>query len=168
MLLQQQLQTLYVDNHGWLQGWLNKKTGCSYRASDLLHDTFVRLLARDELIQAQEPKAYLVVVAKRVLIDHWRRERIEKAYLDVLSQQPEQYAAGPEAHHMVVETLMEVDRLLDGLPVIVKRAFLYAQLDGLKQAEIAKQLNISVSTVKRYLVQAGVQCYFTQTVAASC
>ncbi len=164
MLVQEQLQALYVDNHGWLQGWLNKKTGCSYRASDLLHDTFVRLLARDECIQPKEPKAHLMVVAKRVLIDHWRRERIEKAYFDMLAQQPEEYVAGPEAHHIVVETLMEIDCLLDGLPVMVKRVFLYAQLDGLKQAEIAKKLDISVSTVKRYLVKAGVQCYFTSKV----
>ena len=165
MLLKEQMQSLYVDNCGWLQGWLNKKVGCSYKASDLLHDTFVRLLARDELIRAQEPKAHLMVVAKRVLIDHWRRESIEKAYLEVLSQQPELYTAGPEVHHLVVETLMEVDLLLDGLPVVVKQVFLYSQLDGLKQAEIAEKLTISVSTVKRYLVQASVQCYFAQTVS---
>jgi RNA polymerase sigma factor (sigma-70 family) len=164
MLVQEQLQALYVDNHGWLQGWLNKKTGCSYRASDLLHDTFVRLLARDECIQSKEPKAHLIVVAKRVLFDHWRRERIEKAYFDMLAQQPQEYVVGPESHHIVVETLMEIDSLLDGLPVIVKRVFLYAQLDGLKQAEIAKKLDISVSTVKRYLVKAGVQCYFISKV----
>jgi DNA-directed RNA polymerase specialized sigma24 family protein len=109
-----------------------------------------------------------MVVDKRVLIDHWRRESIEKAYLDVLSQQPEEYAAGPEAHYMVVETLMEIDLLLDGLPIMVKRVFLYAQLDGLKQAEIAKKLRISLSTVKRYLVQASVQCYFAETVTPSC
>jgi RNA polymerase sigma factor (sigma-70 family) len=164
MLLKEQIQILYVDNYGWL----NKKVGCSYRASDLLHDTFVRLLARDELIRAEEPKAHLMVVDKRVLIDHWRRESIEKAYLDVLSQQPEEYAAGPGAHYMVVETLMEIDLLLDGLPIMVKRVFLYAQLDGLKQAEIAKKLRISLSTVKRYLVQASVQCYFAETVTPSC
>ena len=121
MLLKKQIQILYVENNGWLQGWLNKKVSCSYRASDLLHDTFVRLLARDELIRAKEPKAHLMVVAKRVLIDHWRRESIEKAYLEVLSQQPEVYAAGPEANYMVIETLMEIDLLLDGLPIMVKR-----------------------------------------------
>ena len=30
----------------------------------------------------------------------------------------------------------------------------------MKQVDIAKKLNLSVSTVKRYLVQAASQCYF--------
>jgi RNA polymerase sigma-19 factor, ECF subfamily len=158
--VREQLQSLYVDNNGWLQGWLNKRLGCSFRSADLMHDTFLRLLARDEWLQAREPKAYLMTVAKRVLIDHWRRERVEKAYLDALMQIPVEYAPAPEEQHMLLETLQEIDCLLEGLPVVVKRAFLYAQLDGLKQMEIANKLNISVSTVKRYLIMAGTQCYF--------
>lgn len=161
--LREQIHSLYVDNHGWLQGWLNKKLGCSSRATDLLHDTFVRLLARDEVIQVREPKAYLMVAAKRVLIDYWRRENVEKAYLEALKQQPEDYALAPEEQHILLETLLEIDHLLGRLPVVVKRAFLYSQLDGMKQAEIAAKLDVSVSTVKRYLVQAGTQCYFAMS-----
>lgn len=160
-VIREHLHTIYVENQGWLTGWLNKKLGCSHRAADLLHDTFMRLLARDELVKAQEPKAYLMTVAKRVLVDHWRRERIERAYLDALLQVPEDVAPSAEEQHLLLETLIEVDRLLSGLPVLVKRAFLYAQLDGFKQTEIATTLNISISTVKRYLVQAGTHCYFS-------
>ena len=61
---------------------------------------------------------------------------------------------------ILLETLQEIAELLDGLPVPVQRAFLMAQLDGLSQAEIAASLKISVTTVKRYLIRAGTQCYF--------
>lgn len=158
--LRDHVGSLYNDHQGWLHGWLRKKTGCPARAADLLHDTFVRLLALDELASPQRPRAYLATVAKRVLIDHWRRERVERAYLDALMQVPEEFAPNPEEQHLIVETLLEIDRRLAGLPVVVKRAFLYAQLDGLKQTEIADKLAISVSSVKRYLVQAYTQCYF--------
>jgi RNA polymerase sigma-70 factor (ECF subfamily) len=50
------------------------------------------------------------------------------------------------------------------LPLDVKRAFLYAQLDGMKQQEIAEKLSVSVSTVKRYLGRAAAQCYFAISV----
>ena len=158
--LKAQLTALYAENQGWLQGWLHKKLGCSHRAADLLHDTFLRLMVRDQLIEARQPKAHLMVVAKRVLIDHWRRQQVEQAYLEALQHHPELTAPDPAEQHQLLETLLEIDQLLDGLPAPVKRAFLYAQMDGLKQAEIAEKLAISVSTVKRYLVQAGVQCYF--------
>lgn len=160
--LRAHLSQLYCGNQAWLKGWLHSKLGCSFRAADLLHDTFMRLLVREEVIQAKETKAFLTTIAKRVLIDHWRREQIEQAYQEALRQLPEVHAPDPAEQYIFLKTLLTIDKLLDGLPVVVKRAFLYSQLDGLKQNEIAEKLNISVSTVKRYLVQAGVQCYFAK------
>lgn len=162
-LLQQQVHSLYSRHHGWLHGWLRKKLGCSHRAADLAHDTFLRLLARDEPIAIDEPRAFLTTVAQRVLANHWRREQIERAYLEALAQVPAALSPSPEARAILLETLVDIDRLLSGLPAQVKRAFLYAQLDGLSQAEIAAELGISISTVKRHLVRAGAQCYFALT-----
>ena len=44
--LNQQVQTLYSEHHGWLQGWLQRKLGNRCDAADLAHDTFLRLLTR--------------------------------------------------------------------------------------------------------------------------
>ncbi|CAJ3589493.1 ECF subfamily RNA polymerase sigma factor [Burkholderia pseudomallei] len=150
--LQREIAALYTGHRGWLHGWLSKKLGCGERAADLVHDTFIRLLARDEPIDAAEPRAFLTTVAQRVLYNHWRRERLERAYLDALAQWPEAVAPSPETRAVLFETLVEVDRMLDGLPAVVRRAFLLAQL--------AAELRVSLATVKRYLVKAGAQCYF--------
>lgn len=158
--LHQEIITLYSDHHGWLQGWLRKKLGDASKAADLAHDTFLRLLAREELIAAREPRAFLTTVAQRVLFNYWRREELERAYLNALMHIPEAQAPSPEERAILLETLIEIDRMLDGLPIPVKRAFLHAQLDDMSHAEIAAELNISITTVKRHLVRAGVQCYF--------
>ena len=154
------IENLYSNHQGWLRGWLYSKLGCSHRAADLTHDTFIRLLTKSELPSLNEPRAFLTTVAKRVLSNHWRRERLETAYLDALANQPEEVAISPEEQSLLMEVLLEIDRMLDGLPVIVRRVFLYAQLDGMAYAEIAAELDISVSTVKRYLRRAAMQCYF--------
>jgi len=159
-LLHGDVQTLYSNHHGWLQAWLRKKLGCAHRAADLAHDTFVRLLARDEPLALDEPRAFLTTVAQRVLFNHWRREQIERAYLEALAHRPEALAASPEERAVLLETLCEIDAQLNGLPIAVKRAFLLAQLDGASHADIATQLKISISTVKRHLVRAGTQCFF--------
>lgn len=158
--LHREIDALYTGHHAWLRGWLSRKLGCAHRAADLAHDTFMRLLARDEPIGADEPRAFLTTVAQRVLSNHWRREQIERAYLDALALRPEAHAPSPEERAVVLETLLDIDRLLDGLPLAAKRAFLLAQLDGLTQAEIARELGVSLATVKRYLVKAGTQCFF--------
>ena len=159
-----QLDRLYSDHHGWLHGWLSRKLGCHHRAADLAQDTFMRLLAREEALSLREPRAFLTTVARRVLSNHWRRERLEQAYLDTLSTLPQEQVPGVEERIMLLETLLEIDRLLDGLPVPVKRAFLYSQLDGLTHAQIGARLKLSVSTVKRHLIRAGAQCYFALAV----
>ncbi len=158
--LQREITALYSDHHGWLRGWLRKRLGDAHQAADLAHDTFIQLLTRDEPVAAREPRAFLTTVAQRVLANHWRRQQIERAYLEALALQPEAVAVSPEERAIVFETLLAVDRMLDGLPLPVKRAFLMSQLEDMSHADIANALEISVTTVKRYLVKAGTQCYF--------
>lgn len=155
-----QIHSLYREHHGFVQGLLRKRLGCSHKAADLAHDTFIRLLAREEPVVMREPRAYLTTVAQRVLANHWRREQVEHAYLNVLAQLPEASVPSLEERTILLETLIEIDRLLDGLPGQVRRAFLHAQLDGMSHAEIAAALGISISTVKRHLLRAAAQCYF--------
>jgi RNA polymerase sigma-19 factor, ECF subfamily len=159
-LLHQEMHLLYNDHHSWLHAWLRKKLGCAHRAADLAHDTFVRLLAREEPLRLAEPRAFLTTVAQRTLANYWRREQIERAYLEALALVPEAFAPSPEERALLLEALCEIDSLLEKLPLAVKRAFLLAQLDGLSHAQIAEQLNMSIATVKRHLVRAGAQCFF--------
>lgn len=154
------IESLYVGHHQWLRRWLLGKLGDRHCAEDLAHDTFMRLLNRDEALVPQEPRALLTTIATRVLSNHWRRKQIEAAWLETLAALPVPHQPSPEQQHILFETLVEIDQLLDGLPVIVKRTFLMTQLDGLSQAQIAEQLKISVTTVKRYLLRAAQQCYF--------
>lgn len=158
--LQREITTLYSDHHGWLRGWLRKRLGDVHQAADLAHDTFMQLLSRDEPVAARAPRAFLTTVAQRVLANHYRRQQLERAYLDALAAMPEPLAASPEERAMLLQTLTDIDRMLDGLPAPVKRAFLMSQLDELSHAGIAAALGISITTVKRYLVKAGQQCYF--------
>ena len=156
------LQSLYTDHHRWLQGWLTRKLGCYANAEDLTQDTFVRLLAKQEPIQIRDSRAVLVTVARSVLSNYFRRQKIERAYLDALAAVPEQLMPSLEEQAILLQTLQELDRLMDGLEVPVRQAFLWFQLDGMRHSEIAERLGISVTTVKRYIIKAGVQCCFSE------
>lgn len=159
-LLSTSLEGLYHEHHGWLTGWLRRRLGCPHNAADLAQDTFMRLLQARETPALNEPRAFLTTVAKRVLFNHYRRQELERAYLQALAQMPEGVAPSEEERAIIFDTLMELDRLLDGLPAQVKRAFLLAQVDGLTYNEIAAELGISLATVKRHLNKAAMRCYF--------
>jgi RNA polymerase sigma factor (sigma-70 family) len=157
-----QVHALYSDHHGWLYNWLRRKLGNSSDAADLAHDTFARILAARQALSnkepIREPRAYLTVIAKGILANWCQRQALERAYLDALAQLPEAEAPSPEQHHVILETLYEIDALLDALPPPVKRAFLLSQIEGLKYQDIAAQLGVALITVKRYMKQAFRQC----------
>jgi RNA polymerase sigma-70 factor (ECF subfamily) len=166
LALKQQIGVLYSHHHGWLWRWLSKKLGDTHQAADLAHDTFERLLAREDAPAIQEPRAFLTTVAQRVLANHWRRQQLERAYLDALACVPEPLAPSEEDRAILLETLIELDRLLDGLATPVKRTFLLSQLDGLSHAQVAQEIGLSIATVKRYLVKAAQHCYFSDSLPA--
>ncbi|MGY1489269.1 sigma-70 family RNA polymerase sigma factor [Methylobacillus pratensis] len=161
----QSLQLLYTHHHGWLQDWLRRKLGDAADAADVAQDTFMRILTAPEHIaekksgwQLQEPRAYLTVVAKRLVANLYRRRALEQAYLDSLALMPDLSAPSPEHRLVILETLQQIDSMLDGLPAKVRAAFLLAQLEGMTYAQIAQQLKTSERTVKRYMVQAMARC----------
>ncbi len=155
-------QALYLQHHGWLVARLRRKLGCAWDAADLAQSTFVRVLtARGQPPDTlAEPRAYLTTIAQRLLANHLRRRQIERAYLDALATLPEPVAPPPDARLMVLETLCAIDRLLDGLPVAARKAFLLWRLEELTQEQIAAQLGISRTSVRRHLAAAAERCYF--------
>jgi RNA polymerase sigma-70 factor (ECF subfamily) len=159
--LQQGIRRLYSDHHGWLHGYLRKKCGNAFDAADLAHDTFMRVLTawdKDRAVDLREPRAYLTTIATHVLLNHYRRLSLERAYLASLAVLPETQAPSSEDRLIILETLHEIDAVLDRLPSNARTAFLLAQLEGLTYAQIATHLHISVRTVKRYMVAAYEEC----------
>ncbi|WMJ68198.1 sigma-70 family RNA polymerase sigma factor [Stenotrophomonas sp. 24(2023)] len=159
------VQSLYRDHHGWLVRWLARKLGNAFDAADLAQDTFVRLITAPEANSEkqagwslQEPRAYLTLVAKRLLANLYRRRALEQAYLDALARLPEAQAPSSEQHAIVLQALQDIDAMLDGLRPEVRRAFLLFQIEGLDQATIAQRLGVNVRTVKRHIAQALARC----------
>lgn len=157
--LNQQLDGLYRDHHGWLNGWLRKRLGDRERAADIAHDTFLRLLVSQRLPAFDEGRSYLAQLARHLVIDHWRRQRIEQAYLDSLAHLPEPHTPSLETRAMILDTLQQIDRMLDSMPNKVRSAFLLSRFEGLGYGQIAERLGVSVSSVQKYMLRAIQACY---------
>ncbi|WP_371232917.1 sigma-70 family RNA polymerase sigma factor [Pseudomonas sp. QE6] len=153
------VHALYSDHHGWLHNWLRSRLGNAADAADLAQDTFVRVLLKPERIELHTPRAFLRVIARGLVIDHWRREELERAYLDAIAHLPEAQVPSAEARQSILQLLENIARLLDGLKPKVRSAFLLAQCEGLPHARIAEQLGVSVRSVERYVAEALFHCY---------
>lgn len=152
------LGSLYRDHRSWLQGWLSGRVGCRETAADLTQDTFVRLAADRDLQALREPRAFLTTVARGLAANWFRRQSLERAYLEQLASLPEPVLPSLEDQALVREALLQIDAMLDTLPRVARQVFLLAQFEGLKQDAIAVRLGLSLSTVKRHFKRALVQC----------
>jgi RNA polymerase sigma factor (sigma-70 family) len=153
-----QLTALYQQQHRWLRSWLYRQLDCSQRAADLMQDTFMRLLLSNETLEVRQPRPFLAKVARSVLSNHYRRDRLEKAYLEALQADSEAVVPDLATQLILFETLVQLDAALSELDIPVRQAFLWSQLDGLSHGEIAQRLQISIATVKRHVVKAGARC----------
>ncbi|WP_225318915.1 sigma-70 family RNA polymerase sigma factor [Cellvibrio sp. KY-GH-1] len=157
----QQFNSIYSCHNDWLQRWLRRRLEDKFTAADLAHDTFLRVWLKsraDKAFELQEPRAYLTTVARRLLINHYERQSLERAFTETLAYLLEPLVPSVEEQAVVLETLHELDVLLYELPAPVRSAFLMSQLEGLTYEQIARRLCVNVRTVTRYMAQGFRQC----------
>jgi RNA polymerase sigma factor (sigma-70 family) len=152
------IDSIYREHHGWLLGWFLRRLSGGSQAADLAHDTFVRLITSRELAQVREPRAFLRTLAHGVIVNHWRRADVERAWAKAVAAQPELLAPSPEERMIAVEMLCRIDAMLNTLSDKARKAFLLSQIDGRTYAEIALELGVSDRMVKKYMAQAMLQC----------
>lgn len=156
------LETLYREHNRWLHGWLRQRLSSCADAADLAQDTFIRVLLARTADSLNEPRHYLATIARGLVIDLYRRRSLETAYLEALALQPERYAPSAEARAAILDTLMAIDRMLDGLGPRTRAIFLAVQLDGLSYEKAANKLGVSVTTVRKHLARGLLHCLLVE------
>lgn len=158
---QQILQDMYLDHHDWLRHWLNSRVRYPFTAADLVQDTFVKLLQTQQLFSIQEPRAYLVNVAKHLLIDKHRRYILEQNYLETLKQHADDQDILLSSNQ-IEEAVLILDFLtvaLQGTTALTRKAFIMYYFEGYSQSEIATEIGKSLRTTQLYLAECLQLCY---------
>ncbi len=153
------LSHVYQTHQTTLLSWFKHKLQHHHQSEDLSQEVFYRALKSNYCFTSiKEPQAWLMGIAKHVIIDHWRRQHIERLYLEALAHLPEEFYPSAEHEVYIRETLYQVHVMLEKLPQRTAQVFLLSQLDGLTYYAIAEKLNISEATVKRDMKQAFLAC----------
>jgi RNA polymerase sigma factor (sigma-70 family) len=152
--------TIYQEHHQWLVKWISRRTIGLDNSQDLAQDTFINLLERDNLPEGiRSPKAWLAKIAGNLMVDQARRQILERNYLSMLVILPEAEQPSPDQQLLILALLERIGDILSGLKVIEKKAFLMVRLDGMSYKEVSVELNVSVSSVEKYIAKAMLNCY---------
>lgn len=154
----ERIDNMYQEHYGWLSIFIRRRLGCPDTTADLVQDTYLRLLTRGKLPEYKDSRKYLTHIAKGLVIDLYRRKRVESAYLELIESEPLQVTGSPENHTIVVEALVEIDSLLHRLPIKSRQALLMRQIEGKSYKVIAEELQVSISSVEKYVAKALQGC----------
>lgn len=128
--------------------WHNKAD-----VDDLLQEVYVRVCesARQRIPEPAKPFVY--TVARNLLIDRLRRERIVpiEAVSDLDALEVEMDEPSPERSAIARDELRRLQAALDRLPTRARQAIVLKQVDGLSRREIAERMGIGEGTVKQYV-----------------
>lgn len=145
----------YID----LDRRLTRRLGSADLASDVLHETYLRLEAISKIGTVRSPKAYLFRIALNIANDRRRAEsrRLTVSEVDSLLDIPDDR---PDAAR-VIEDRSEVNllkRAIAELPERRRSVLILSRIEGLPNREIAARLGVTVRTVETDLKQAIEHC----------
>lgn len=153
------LRALLLADYIDLDRRLTRRLGSADLASDVLHETYLRLEGISEIAQVRSPKAYLFRIALNIANDRRRAEsrRLTVDEIDCLLDIPDDR---PDAAR-VIEDRSEVNllrRAISELPERRRRVLMLSRIEGLPNREIAGRLGVTVRTVETDLKQAIEHC----------
>ena len=119
-------------------------SGDRSQAEDITSETFVRAWTSPEAIQAATVKGYLFTIARNLFL-HGLRRSSRQVPLPMELPDPQ---ASPYTQAEQKEEFRALLAGLQQLPEIDRAALLMRALDGMPYEEIARALNISLSSAK--------------------
>lgn len=138
-----------------LFSYIFKITASGEIAEDTIQDIFLKLWSvRETLPAIGNINAYLHRMAHNYAYHGFRRLAKETLLLDHLRKQENSNTCNPAQELLSKEVAAYIQVLVDRLTPQQRKVFLLSREGGLKQEEIASRLNVSISTVKKHMVDA--------------
>lgn len=133
-----------------LRRFIARRVARAADVDDLLQEVFVRVAERgDELGEVEHMRGWLHLVARNVIIDHYRSSRRGDAWEQAAV---EETGVSQEAPGVVDDPSRELagclSPIIERLPEPYREAIALTELEGLTQAEAADRSGVSLSGMK--------------------
>ena len=121
------------------------------QAEDLVQEVFVQFWESRNSIKQTALKSYFYTIVKNKALNQLRHLKVQQKHIAEILHTSDEFIETEENNEEVkLKLLMSIEKL----PTQCKKVFIMSRMDGLKQKEIAEELNISVKTVKNQIGKA--------------
>lgn len=136
--------------------YFSRRVQAAHEVEDLVHDVLVRLVRNRRFADQEGVRGYVFETANSVLVDHIRRRNTAGAQgrvtFDAEIHEGEDF--GPERVIQGKQELLLATAILMELPERTRTVFILRRMEGMRFADIAARLGISVSAVEKHMQRA--------------
>lgn len=147
------ISTEILPHEGAVRRWLSRAAPPGLEPSDVVQEAYSRIARLRDGAPVRSGKAYFFTVARNIVREHFRRERVVRieplAEMDQLIVFDDEPSA--ERAFAARQEFRTVWRLMDQLPDRCRRIFLLRKIDGLSQREIAQTVGVSENVVEKQI-----------------
>jgi RNA polymerase sigma-70 factor (ECF subfamily) len=150
------LRGLFLKHARTLQGLLTRKVRDPELAADLVQESFLRLAEQQGKEAIDNTQAYLYRTAHNLLVDHIRQQQRRRT-----DSQPHEALMHIEDDRPALDDALDSEQRLHllrlamaDLPPRTQQIFQLNRVQGLTHSEVARQLEISDSSVQKHLAKA--------------
>lgn len=154
------ISAAYLEHESFLKRFLKRFLSRPDDIDDVVQETFLRAYHAEQGITIHTPKAFLFKIARNLALNELRRSSslITNCIADLGETEVISDQISVEEQVEERERLAVFCKAAASLPMQCRRAFLMRKVYGLSQQEIARELNISVSTVEKHLATGLTKC----------
>ncbi|MEM9168426.1 MAG: sigma-70 family RNA polymerase sigma factor [Pseudomonadota bacterium] len=150
------------ENDAVLVGWLTDKLGDADAAQDVAQDAYVRVWRYAQKTVIDNPRALLFKTAANLAVNEFRarRRRMPNFSLGDDETDEDGVASIPSDEPTPEDVALAQGQVrlslgvIEALPVKVRRAFVMSRFENKTYSEIAVRLDVSVSSVEKYMITA--------------
>jgi RNA polymerase sigma-70 factor (ECF subfamily) len=149
-------ECLMSDHHAEIYRYVLRVTGRRQDADDLAQETFLRAFrAHRTLPPDANARAWLFAIATNLTRNHFRSQKRRRlAYAAAVTEARDADEERPDGVTLSREIGTAVDRVVSGLPLKQRLAFLQRKVHGLEYDAIGQSLQCSAETARAHVFQA--------------
>ena len=147
----QSFERFYKENYSSFFRQAYYLVGDEEVSRDIVSDCYEQLWLAFCRKEVQNLSSYMYTLVRRMCIDYLRHEMVKEKYIDFYSRMaPETF----EEHQEEEAKLDFIYRTMEQMPERTRHIFEACYLHRRKYQEVAEELDISASTVKKHIIKA--------------
>lgn len=163
------ISRVFIENSTFLKMFLTRFLKCEQDIEDIVQEVYLKARTAENKTSIQQPKAFLFSVAKNLALNELNRKsrQMTSSIEECLSNVPVELTESVESEIEANQSLKAYCEAVEGLPEKCKKVYLLRKVHGLPRKEIAERMNLSLSSVEKYLKQGITHCskYVSKTEA---